>query len=259
MVRVTAFALLALSAVASARPLRSEPVARRELHHEEIVARLISRDLADSVVLPMLTVRDLDRIISEVSRRTTTAEKCAAIAAGGSTPAASSTPVASSTPPASTAAASTSTGTASTGSFKELAYPDFQISGGVAGKADQEAAAVLSAFDGVDLATVSSADLASVQTMREAAESAETDDFNPQIAAASGTQATQLQTGKTKNKVLKLTLEVFVINAKIAQQKAAGQDTSANEASLAAETTKLNNNIATDKANAGNASLPATL
>lgn len=41
-------------------------------------------------------------------------------------------------------------------------------------------------FGSVDLATVDSTSLDNLQTMREAAESAETDDFNPQIDDASG-------------------------------------------------------------------------
>lgn len=41
-------------------------------------------------------------------------------------------------------------------------------------------------FKGQDLATVTAAELTAVQNMREAAEAAETDEFNPQIAAASG-------------------------------------------------------------------------
>ena len=48
-------------------------------------------------------------------------------------------------------------------------------------------------FDGVDLATVDSDTLDAINTMREAAESAETDQFDPQIEAASG--ATIVQTG----------------------------------------------------------------
>jgi hypothetical protein len=48
--------------------------------------------------------------------------------------------------------------------------------------------------------------------MREAAESAETDEFDPQIDAATGTLADELQVGKIKNKVLKLTGEVQGIN-----------------------------------------------
>lgn len=108
-----------------------------------------------------------------------------------------------------------------------------------------------------------------MQTMREAAESAETDDFNPAIAAASGAAgdhtghsfeqltevvilADALQVGKIKNKVLKLTGEVQVLNIKvsfrlyfvhaslwramqIAQAQASGDDTSDLEDSLAEE------------------------
>ena len=72
-------------------------------------------------------------------------------------------------------------------------------------------------FANVDLTTVSSAVLTAMNNMREAAESAETDDFNPQIAAASGADADALQVGKIKNKVLKLTGEVQVLNIKVCQ------------------------------------------
>lgn len=83
-------------------------------------------------------------------------------------------------------------------------YSAFQISDGVAGQAEQEANAVfvgtlrefrrgvdadvefVDPFAGVDLSTVDSATLDAIDTMREAAESAETDQFDPQIAAASG-------------------------------------------------------------------------
>lgn len=108
--------------------------------------------------------------------------------------------------------------------------------------------------------------------MREAAESAETDDFDSQIAAASGAAADALQVGKIKNKVLKLTGEVQVLNIKvredyagrnqldincytqIAQAKANGEDTSDLESDLNDEQTKLTTNIATDESNAGKAS-----
>jgi hypothetical protein len=119
--------------------------------------------------------------------------------------------------------------------------------------------------------------------MREAAEDAETDQFNPQIAAASGAAgmsfplfplpslslpscpsyliqmltavpADALQVGKIKNKVLKLTGEVQQIKIKIAQAAAAGKDTTDLEASLTEEQTKLTNNIATDVKSKGQAS-----
>ena len=57
-----------------------------------------------------------------------------------------------------------------------------------------------------------------MNNMREAAESAETDDFDPQIEAASGATADALQVGKIKNKVLKLTGEVQVLNIKVRQK-----------------------------------------
>ncbi|KAK0225701.1 hypothetical protein IW262DRAFT_1538873, partial [Armillaria fumosa] len=157
-------------------------------------------------------------------------------------------------------------------------YADFQISDGVAGKAAAEANAVFvgksyvpirwrraaliihtspDPFDNVDLATVDSQTLDDMQTMREAAESAETEDFNPAIAAASGAEADALQVGKIKNKVLKLTGEVQVLNIKIAQAQASGDDTSDLEDSLAEEQTKLNTNIATDVKNAGETSQSA--
>ena len=74
-----------------------------------------------------------------------------------------------------------------------------------------------------------------MNTMREAAETAETAQFDPAIAAASGAAADALQNGKIANKVLKLTGEVQVLNIKIAKAKASGDDTSDLETSLAAE------------------------
>ena len=59
-----------------------------------------------------------------------------------------------------------------------------------------------------DFATTSAADLATVKRERESAESAETDAFNPVIAAASGDAKMALQNGKIKNKVLKR--EIFL-------------------------------------------------
>ncbi|KAL5476666.1 hypothetical protein ACEPAI_2852 [Sanghuangporus weigelae] len=139
--------------------------------------------------------------------------------------------------------------------FQELDYAQFQISDGVAGNAEAEANAVfVDPFANVDLSTVSDDTRDAIEAMREAAESAETDLFNPAIDAASGDEADALQVGKIKNKVLKLTGEVQVINIKIAQAQAAGEDTSDLESKLQEEQTKLNTNIATDKASAGQAS-----
>ena len=82
------------------------------------------------------------------------------------------------------------------------AYNDLSISAGTAGNAAAEALAKFP-VDMSDLANVSADDLATIQTERESAESAETDAFNPAIAAATGDAATALQNGKIKNKVLK--------------------------------------------------------
>lgn len=92
--------------------------------------------------------------------------------------------------------------------------------------------------------------------MREAAEDAETDQFNPAIAAASGadgeaphflcsssspltldatSSADALQVGKIKNKVLKLTGEVQALNIQLAQAQAAGKDTSDIESKISEE------------------------
>ena len=122
-----------------------------------------------------------------------------------------------------------------------------------------------------------------METMRKAAESAETDQFNPAIEAASGADADALQNGKIQNKVLKLTGEVQVLKIKLAKAQAAGDDTASIESKIAAEQCvsafcmswiwffacactvdadyaphicrkKLSNNIATDKKSAGEAS-----
>ncbi|KAF8311767.1 hypothetical protein DL93DRAFT_2060656, partial [Clavulina sp. PMI_390] len=126
-------------------------------------------------------------------------------------------------------------------------YDTFQISDGTAGNAQAQANAILTPFSGRDLSTVSSAELTALQNMREAAETAETAQFNPAIAAASGAAKTALQNGKIKNKVLKLTLEVQGLQIQAAQ----GKNTASQ---ITAETTKLNNNIALDTKAAGQAS-----
>ncbi|KAL1718780.1 hypothetical protein EV715DRAFT_252306 [Schizophyllum commune] len=145
--------------------------------------------------------------------------------------------------------ASSSSSSAAAGSFQLLDYADFQISDGVAGDAEAEANAVfVDPFDGVDLASVDETTLDNIQTMREAAEDAETEKFNSAIEAASGDEADALQVGKIKNKVLKLTGEVQALKIKIAQ---AGGDTADLEDKLAEEQKKLDTNIATDKKSAG--------
>ena len=115
-------------------------------------------------------------------------------------------------------------------------YADFQISDGVAGNADKEANAVfVDPFAGIDLATLDDSVADNVETMRKAAEAAETDEFNPAIDAASGAAATALQNGKIKNKVLKLTGEVQVLKIKLAKAQASGDDTSDIEDKIAEE------------------------
>ncbi|PSN71279.1 hypothetical protein BS50DRAFT_487264 [Corynespora cassiicola Philippines] len=142
-------------------------------------------------------------------------------------------------------------GAAPTGGVQKRAltqqsYADFQISDGTAGDALNE---VMQKFpiDMNNLASVSAADQKVISDSRQVAESAETDAFNPAIEAASGADATALQNGKIKNKVLKLQLEVMDLMISQAQ----GED---NQAKIDEEMKKLNNNIATDKKNAGQAS-----
>jgi hypothetical protein len=116
---------------------------------------------------------------------------------------------------------------------------------------------------------VSAADQDFLNTVNQVANDAETEAFNPAIAAATGAAADALQVsspcgvygvpvrrdmtnvcgqaGKIKNKVLKLMATVIKLEA----QQAQGADVAEK---LAAETTKLDNNIATDKKNAGNPS-----
>ncbi|KAI0833811.1 hypothetical protein BC628DRAFT_1414546 [Trametes gibbosa] len=138
-------------------------------------------------------------------------------------------------------------------------YAAFQISDGTAGNAQAEANAVfVDPFAGVDLATVDATTLKAVQTMREAAEDAETEQFNPAIKAASGAEADALSAGKIKNKVLKLTGEVQALNIQLAQAKAAGKDTSSISSKITEEQTKLTKNISLDKAAAGQASKGVT-
>ncbi|KAH7128688.1 hypothetical protein B0J11DRAFT_276605 [Dendryphion nanum] len=121
-------------------------------------------------------------------------------------------------------------------------YSDFQISSGTAGNALAEVMAKFP-IDMSNLATVDAADQKIISDARQVAESAETDAFNPAIAAAGG-DSTALQNGKIKNKVLKLQLEVLDLMISAAQ----GEDKADK---IAAETKKLNNNIALDKKAAG--------
>ncbi len=109
-------------------------------------------------------------------------------------------------------------------------------------------------IDQTNLAGVDAQDLAILKAARETAEDAEvgTGGFNEAIDAAGGKNTAAgkaLQNGKIKNKVLKLQLEVLALKI----DGAKGKDTTAK---VAEETKKLNNNIALDKAAAGQASTP---
>ncbi|KAI0636281.1 hypothetical protein C8Q77DRAFT_1072055 [Trametes polyzona] len=159
---------------------------------------------------------------------------------------------AASTDDSSDAAASTGSASGSSVSFAVQDYAAFQISDGTAGNAEAQANAVfVDPFAGVDLATLDDSVAKNMETMRKAAEAAETDKFNPAIKAASGADADALQAGKIKNKVLKLTGEVQVLKIKLAKAQASGDDTSSIESKIAEEQKKLSTNIATDKKNAG--------
>ncbi|KAL5115081.1 hypothetical protein ACEQ8H_006996 [Pleosporales sp. CAS-2024a] len=133
------------------------------------------------------------------------------------------------------------------GVLNATTFNNISIAGGQAGNAQAEANAVFSALNLNDLANVSKADLDFLDKVNQVANDAEKKAFNPAIAAATGAAANAAQNGKIKNKVLKLTASVIKLQA----QQAQGQDVATK---LAEETKKLNNNIATDKNNAGKAS-----
>lgn len=82
---------------------------------------------------------------------------------------------------------------------------------------------------------MSADELDAVKKMREAAEDAETAQFNPAIDAATGDAKTALQNGKIQNKVLKLVGISQVMNIQIAQAKAKGTSTADLESKLAEE------------------------
>ncbi|KAF7559100.1 hypothetical protein G7046_g5068 [Stylonectria norvegica] len=131
-------------------------------------------------------------------------------------------------------------------------YAQFQISDGVAGKALQEVAEKFPVDQfRADLAGVSKNDLAVIQAARETAEAAETDagGFNDAIeqVGEDSNDGKALSTGKIKNKVLKLELEVLALQI----QQAQGED---NQDKIDQEQKKLDNNVATDQKNAGNQS-----
>ncbi|KAI5459833.1 hypothetical protein BGZ63DRAFT_425783 [Mariannaea sp. PMI_226] len=131
-------------------------------------------------------------------------------------------------------------------------YSEFQISDGVAGNALAEVAQKfpIDQFQ-ANLAGVSKNDLAILNAAREAAEDAETGKggFNDAIdqAGKDSDDGKALQVGKIKNKVLKLQLEVLALQIKAAQGNG-------DQSKITEEQTKLNNNVALDKASAGDQS-----
>ncbi|RMZ72534.1 small secreted [Pyrenophora seminiperda CCB06] len=130
----------------------------------------------------------------------------------------------------------------------DTTYNAISIAGGVAGNAKAEAAAVFKALDLTNLKNIASADLTFLNTVNQVANDAEKQVFNPAVDAATGDKAAQIQNGKIKNKVLKLTATVLKLQA----QQAQGQDVAA---TLAEETKKFNNNVALDVKAAGQVSV----
>lgn len=116
-------------------------------------------------------------------------------------------------------------------------------SAGTAGDAEAEANAKFPTP--ANLSGVSAADLQTLQAEKKLVESAEVKGFDPAIKAATNNSTKKaLKNGKTKNKVLKITVEVLVLEI----QKAKGKNTTAK---IAKEKKKLDKAIKLDKAAAG--------
>ncbi len=109
-----------------------------------------------------------------------------------------------------------------------------------------------SQIDENDLANVAASDVAILNAARLTAEAAETDagGFDDAVTAAGAASdaGKALQRGKIKNKVLKLKLEVLVL------QIQAAQGGSKNAAKISEEQGKLNSNIKLDQGQKGGAS-----
>lgn len=133
------------------------------------------------------------------------------------------------------------------GILQATTFNDISIAGGQAGDAEAEATAAFSALNLDDPASISKADQDFLNEVNQVANDAEKEAFNPAVEAATGDAADAAQNGKIKNKVLKLMATVIKLNA----QQAQGTDVTEQ---LATEQKKLDNNIATDKKNAGQAS-----
>ncbi|RKF54222.1 putative small secreted protein [Golovinomyces cichoracearum] len=123
-------------------------------------------------------------------------------------------------------------------------YNDFQISDGVAGKAEEEATALFKDINRDNLAATSEEDLKRIKAVHDVAEDAEVEAFNPAVKSATGPDAEAIQAGKIKNKVLKL--EATVLGLQIEQAK--GKNVADK---LAVEDKKLKKNISLDAEKAG--------
>ncbi|KJA20866.1 hypothetical protein HYPSUDRAFT_55836 [Hypholoma sublateritium FD-334 SS-4] len=130
--------------------------------------------------------------------------------------------------------------------FKTQTYNQLSISGGKAGTAQALASAKFAALNLANAKNVAASDLDFLNSVNQIANDAETEAFNPAIAAATGAAKTALQNGKIQNKVLKLTASVLKLQVQAAQ----GQNTASQ---LATEQKKLATNIALDKKAAGQA------
>ncbi|CAG8975388.1 hypothetical protein HYALB_00011469 [Hymenoscyphus albidus] len=97
---------------------------------------------------------------------------------------------------------------------------------------------------GTDFAAVSKEDIKFLNDVNDLGNAAEKEGFNPALEAATGDAKIAVGNGKTKNKILKLMASVLELKAEGAQGKGTA-------AKLAEEQKKLDNNIAKDKANAG--------
>ncbi|RKF54287.1 putative small secreted protein [Golovinomyces cichoracearum] len=94
-------------------------------------------------------------------------------------------------------------------------YKDLQISDGVAGNAEQEAATRFEGIDLNNLASVSDEDVKLIKGIHDVAENAELKAFDPAIAKASGPELDALKIGKIKNKVLKTSATVLQLQIRM--------------------------------------------
>jgi hypothetical protein len=79
------------------------------------------------------------------------------------------------------------------GVLADTTYNDISISGGQAGNAKEEAAAVFSALDLQNPGNIGQADLTFLNTVNQVANDAEKEAFNPAVEAATGDEADQIQ------------------------------------------------------------------